>query len=215
MQWHLNITMELGCHSKKSGNVQTGDRDDENSVQESKRLETSSIKNPSRDTVSSTCAVWGDQQATCAFPCSEPATLFSLSLKKHFYCDSFEFTSLSWSPARSRTAWDTIYWDSSVVLWDLVWLSSFLTSVLFTSPLRGQWRTHPACASPKPPISAHIPSTNVHKLNPGQYAASLWLSYFVDCLFMSFPLSLQSPRQHPAGVTQILSKLWTVLCVCV
>ena len=36
--------MELGCHSKKSGNVQTGDRDDENSVQESKRLETSSIK---------------------------------------------------------------------------------------------------------------------------------------------------------------------------
>ena len=26
--------MELGCHSKKSGNVQTGDRDDANSVQE-------------------------------------------------------------------------------------------------------------------------------------------------------------------------------------
>ena len=25
---------ELGCHSKKSGNVQTGDRDDANNVQE-------------------------------------------------------------------------------------------------------------------------------------------------------------------------------------
>ena len=29
-----NITMELGYHSKKSGNVQTWDRDDANSVQE-------------------------------------------------------------------------------------------------------------------------------------------------------------------------------------
>ena len=26
--------MELGCHSKKSGNVQTGDRDNADSVQE-------------------------------------------------------------------------------------------------------------------------------------------------------------------------------------
>ena len=31
-----NITRELGCHSKKSGNVQTGDRDDA----VSKKLET-------------------------------------------------------------------------------------------------------------------------------------------------------------------------------
>ena len=29
-----NITMELGCHGKKSGNVQTRDRDDANSVQD-------------------------------------------------------------------------------------------------------------------------------------------------------------------------------------
>lgn len=56
------------------------------------------------NTVSCKCAVWGDQQATCVFPSSEPATLFSLSLKKYFYCDSFEFASLAWSPARSRTA---------------------------------------------------------------------------------------------------------------
>ena len=29
-----NNAMELGCHSKKSGNLQTGDRDNANSVQE-------------------------------------------------------------------------------------------------------------------------------------------------------------------------------------
>ena len=28
------LCMELGCQSKKSGNVRTGDRDNENSVQE-------------------------------------------------------------------------------------------------------------------------------------------------------------------------------------
>lgn len=97
-----------------------------------------------------------------------------------------------------------------------VWyrFSSSLTSALFTSQLRGQWRTHPVRASPRPPISAHIPSNNVHKLDPGQFSFPLiellcWLP------FMSFPLSLHSPCQHPAGVTLILSKLWTAVCVCV
>lgn len=153
-------------------------------------------RNPSRDKYSK-CAVWGDQQATCVFPSSEPATLFSLSLKKYFYCDSFFSICVTGMITHEKQNGKLLETQSTgTPQWCFeVWngFSSSLTSVLFTSQLRGQWRTHPVLASPKPPISAHIPSNNVHKLDPGQYAASLWLSYFVDCLLWVFPSASTAP----------------------